>query len=571
MQVESLFNRAMSFGRPRSVPTGLREPPRLEGGLPVLGHTVDFVRNAMGLLDHAQKELGEIASFQVAHKRIVAMFGPEAHEAVFRAPDEQLNPSEAYKIMTPVFGKDVVYDAPPEKMSEQFKMLLPALKDRRMRTYGETIVAEVEKSIEHWGDEGEFDIVDYCRVLTNFTSSACLLGHEFRSGMTDEFARVYHDLERGITPVAYLNAHLPIPSFRKRDLARVRLVEMITEIIDNRRKSGREGEDFLQTLMDAKYKTGLSLTEHEITGMLLAGMFAGHHTSSVTTAWALIELVRNREWFHLCRQQLDEVFGDGTEVGFNSLREINLTEYVVKETLRLHPPLFMLVRTAMKDFVYKDYFIPEGSWVVVSPTVAHTIPGVFSDPLRFDPSRFAPPREEDKQDFAYIPFGGGRHKCMGNAFALLQVKAILAILLRRYDFELATADIGSDFHGLVVGPTEPCRLRYRRRREGDTPSVKSTFVAPRANGAAKKKSEASGCPIDHAGMTATSTKPFKVVADLDLCQSHAVCMGEVPEVFQANGVDKVVILKDHPDVALRAKIDEAVALCPTRALKIVED
>src|SRR5882724_4282427 len=135
MQVEALFKRALSFGRRAPVPTGLSEPPRLEGGLPVLGHTVDFVRSAMDLLAQAHAEKGEVVSFQVAHKRIVAMFGPEAHEAVFRAPDEQLNPSEAYKIMTPVFGKDVVYDAPPERMSEQFKMLLPGLKDRRMRTY----------------------------------------------------------------------------------------------------------------------------------------------------------------------------------------------------------------------------------------------------------------------------------------------------------------------------------------------------------------------------------------------------------------------------------------------------
>ncbi len=586
MQVEALFKRALSFGRSTPTPTGLREPPRLEGGLPVLGHTIDFVRSAMGLLDHAHRELGEVASFQVAHKRIVAFFGPEAHEAVFRAPDEQLNPSEAYKIMTPVFGKDVVYDAPPDRMSEQFKMLLPALKDKRMRTYGETIVAEVEKSIEGWGDEGEFDIVDYCRVLTNFTSSACLLGHEFRSGMTDEFARVYHDLERGVTPVAYLNAHLPIPSFRKRDLARIRLVEMITEIIDARRKSGREGEDFLQTLMDAKYKSGASLTEHEITGMLLAGMFAGHHTSSVTTAWALIELVRNREWMHIVRDQLDAVFADGREIGFNSLREITMTENAVKETLRMHPPLFMLVRTAMRDFVYKDYFVAAGSWVVVSPTVAHTIPSVFADPYRFDPSRFEAPREEDKRDFAYIPFGGGRHKCMGNAFALLQVKAILAILLRRYDFELTSSDIGSDFQGLVVGPTEPCRLRYRRRRDSATEGaaraharsfgVKNTSVEAKKNGA-------SGCPFDapaaapdassapEAPSTPAKTKSFRLVADHDLCQSHAVCMGEAPEVFQANGVDKVVLLSERPDPALRAKVEEAVAHCPTRALRIVED
>ena len=160
-------------------PVGLREPPLLSGCLPLAGHTVEFVRDTIGLLRRAQHELGEVAAIQVGPKRMVAMFGPEAHEAVFRAPDSELSPNEAYKIMTPVFGKDIVYDAEPARMHEQLKMLLPALRDRRMRTYGETILAEVQKSIADWGDSGTIDIVDYCRVLTNFTSSHCLLGEEF--------------------------------------------------------------------------------------------------------------------------------------------------------------------------------------------------------------------------------------------------------------------------------------------------------------------------------------------------------------------------------------------------------
>ena len=91
--------------------------------------------------------------------------------------------------MTPVFGKDIVYDAPPEKMAEQLKMLLPALKDRRMRTYGEAVVYETEQSIARRGARrATLDLVEFCRVLTNFTSSRCLLGSEFREGMNEEFA-----------------------------------------------------------------------------------------------------------------------------------------------------------------------------------------------------------------------------------------------------------------------------------------------------------------------------------------------------------------------------------------------
>ena len=516
-----------------------------------MGHTVEFVRNTIGLLSRAQRELGDVAAIEIVGKKMVAVFGPEANEAVFRAPDTQLNPSEAYKIMTPIFGKDVVYDAPPEKMGEQLKMLLPALKDRRMRTYGEIVVGEVEESIASWGDAGEIDLVEHCRVLTNYTSSHCLLGREFRKGMTEEFAAVYHSLERGVTPIAYLNAHLPLPSFRERDRARARLEEMVTQIILERRRAGREGEDFLQTLMDARYKSGAPLTEHEITGMLVAALFAGHHTSSVTTAFSIIELVQNPAYLARVQEELDLAFGEGQEVGFASLRNIPLTERAVLEVLRLHPPLFMLVRVAMEDFVHEGYFIPKGSWVLTSPTVTHRIPALFEAPDAFDPDRFAPPREEDKRDFAFIPFGGGRHKCMGNAFALLQIKAILAILLRRYEFELVNRRIESDFQGLVVGPKAPCRVRYRRR-EAATRSVAS------ADGAST-----------HAPAPApTEARRYRVVVDLDLCQGHAVCAGEAPEVFRVDGLGKVTLLDPTPDPALRAKVETAERYCPTRTIRI---
>src|SRR5437868_5167733 len=336
MQVTDIVDRALlrRFRGKAPVPSGLRSPPPLSGGLPLIGHTVEFIRATIDILHRAQRELGEVASFRVFNRRMVAMFGPEAHEAVFRAPDEQLSPSEAYKIMTPVFGKDIVYDAPPAKMAEQLKMLLPALKDKRMRTYGEAVVHETEGNVRAWGEAGVVDFVEFCRVLTNFTSSRCLLGKEFREGMNQEFAAVYHDLEKGVTPLAYINAHLPIPSFRKRDKARVRMVEMITGVIRARLRDRRQGEDFLQTLMEARYSDGRALTENEITGMLLAGMFAGHHTSSVTTAWTLIELLRNKGYLGRVIAEIDGVFGNGTKVSHAALRELTVTENAVNEALR---------------------------------------------------------------------------------------------------------------------------------------------------------------------------------------------------------------------------------------------
>ena len=441
-----------------------RPLPRVSGGLPLVGHLVPFVRTAVKLLERARAECGDVAAFDVGPKKMVLLTGPKASEAFFRASDDVLNPSEAYKMMEPVFGKDVVYDAPPAKMAEQFSMLLPCLQDRRMRSYGEVIASEVDRSVRTWGDEGIIDMYEYTKVLTNFTSSTCLLGRRFRDEMTEEFAPIYTDLEHAITPLAYLNAHLPIPTFRKRDRARALLVEMITKMIADRRgaRGESEGEDFLQILMETKYKSGESLSEHEITGLLLAAMFAGHHTSAVTAAWMMLELVRAPHLYERVRSELFRVYGPDGPVTYPSLREVLVTEGCVKETLRMHPPLFMLMRVAMRDWEYDGYVIPKGTNLIVSPTVTHRIPELFSEPDRFDPDRFGPGREEDKRPFAFQAFGGGSHKCLGNAFALLQIKTVFAILMRRFEFSSCGDPFEPDFHGIVIGPKQPCRVRYRR-------------------------------------------------------------------------------------------------------------
>jgi sterol 14-demethylase len=270
-------------------------------------------------------------------------------------------------------------------------------------------------------------------------------------------------------------------------------------------------------------------------------------------------------------EEIDRVFGQGNRVSHAALRELTLTENAVKEALRLHPPLFMLVRVAKQDFVFKQWFIEKGSWIIVSPTVSHLMPDVFKEPERFDPDRFAAPREEDKRDFAYIAFGGGRHKCLGNAFAILQVKAIVTLLLGQYDFELAGDEIASDFHGLVVGPKEPCRIRYRRREQ---PSVTLTTAAELAKAAASPEAAmgANGAGAAHGangGAAPAARKKLQVVLDRDLCQGHAVCVGEAPDVF-CLGEDGKVSLALEGDLPLSTygQVHAAEKYCPTRAIKL---
>ena len=272
-----------------------KEPPKMPGALPLLGHMLEFGKNPFDYMMRLRNTLGEIGEFRMFHQKMVLMTGPEANEAFFRAPDAQLDQSQAYKIMTPIFGKGVVFDAPPHKKDQQLKMLMPVLRDKPMRGYAQVIVQEVEQMIANWGDTGEIDLLEFMKELTIYTSSHCLLGDEFRYELNEEFAKIYHDLEKGVNPLAFVFPYLPLPVFRRRDKARARLQELVTGIIAKRAQKPEKSEDAFQLLIESKYDDGSHLSAHEITGMLIGTIFAGHHTTAGTAAWTLLELARRPE------------------------------------------------------------------------------------------------------------------------------------------------------------------------------------------------------------------------------------------------------------------------------------
>ena len=525
-------------------------PPKMPGALPLLGHMLAFGKNPFDYMMQLRNTLGEIGEFRMFHQKMVLMTGPEANEAFFRAPDAQLDQSQAYKIMTPIFGKGVVFDAPPHKKDQQLKMLMPVLRDKPMRGYAQVIVQEVEEMIADWGDSGEIDLLEFMKELTIYTSSHCLLGDEFRYELNDEFAKIYHDLEKGVNPLAFVFPYLPLPVFRRRDKARVKLQALVTGIIAKRAQKTEKSEDAFQLLIDASYDDGSRLSAHEITGMLIGTIFAGHHTTAGTAAWTLLELAKRPEHLKRVLKELDQHFGVDGEVTFQSLREIPILENVVKEVLRLHPPLIFLIRKVMKDFHFKGYTVKAGKYVCASPRVSHRIAEIFPEPEKFDPDRYLEGRQEDAQPFSWIAFGGGKHKCTGNAFAMLQLKAIFSILLRRYTFELIDEKdyYQDDFTQMVVQPLSPCKVRYIKRTD-----IKNTTTDTTQNIAK------TGSP---------STPSFQIHLDRGLCQGHATCMTEAPELFHVDEAGNVTLLQEQPSLDLLTKAQQAEKYCPSKALKI---
>jgi sterol 14-demethylase len=439
-------------------------PPVLSGGLPLLGHLLELRKRPIELFWRVRNECGEIGEMNWAGTRVVLLTGPEAQEAFFRAEDEQLDQAAAYPFMTPIFGRGVVFDGTPEQRRQAMRN--QSLRDKMMRGHAETISRETRRMMERLGDSGEIDLLDFFSELTLYTSSACLIGTEFREELTPEYFSTFYELEKGTDAIAYVNANLPLPVFRRRDRARARLVELLTGVFERRaRREGgkRELFDVLLTIRNPDGK--LRYTIDQITGMFISMMFAGHHTTSGSAAWMLIELLRNPGAMAPVRDEIDALYADGREVSYQALREIPRLENAIQESLRLHPPLIVLMRKVVYDFHYRNYTVPAGKLVAVSPALSNRLPECFPDPDGYHPERYEAGREEDRQLFAWIPFGAGRHRCVGAAFAMMQLKAIFSDLLLRYDFELSQPpeSYRNDHSKMVVQLQQPCRARYRRR------------------------------------------------------------------------------------------------------------
>ena len=441
-----------------------RAIPSLSGGGVRTGQLMALRRDPLGLFRRVREECGELGHFRLAGRDVVFFSGPKAQEAFFRQPAEVFDPQPtSNELMRPIFGEGVVYDAPPEKRREMIRS--PALRDKNLRSSAEIIAAETERMCETLGSEGELDLLDFTAELTIYTSSSCLIGRPFRESLTAEFSRKYFDLEVGTDAIGYLDSTVNIEAFRVRDRARERLTELVSEIIRERQAMSEPPRDLLGILLSLADDGRPRYSPAVITGILISTMFAGHHTSAGTAAWTLVELLRS-EGMKRVVEQLDGIYADGRDVSYQALREIPHLENAVKEALRLHPPLIWLPRTALVDYAYEDFVVPKGTIVAMSTALSHLDPACFPEPERFDPDRFAPPREEDlAHPWAYLPFGGGRHRCLGSNFALMQQKAIFSVLLRRFEFALAApaSCYEDDYRAMVVRPKQPFRVRYRRR------------------------------------------------------------------------------------------------------------
>ena len=408
----------------------------------------------------------------VFHKRITFLIGPKVSEHFFKARDTEMSQKEVYEFNVPTFGKGVVFDVDHITRAEQFRFFANSLKSDRLRQYVGMMVKEAEDYFAKWGDEGEVDLLDALSELIVLTASRCLLGREIRETLFSEVTTLVHDLDKGMVPLSVFFPYAPIEAHRKRDKARKELAAIFDKVIQGRRESGAVEPDVLQTFIDARYKDGSRLSNDQVLGMLIAVLFAGQHTSSITSTWTGLLSIANKERIFpkLEKEQKDVMAKHGDKIDFDILAQMDELHFCIKEALRMHPPLIMLLRQCHVPFEVettkgKKFVVPKGHIVATSPAFAHRMDEVYSEPNVYKPERFKGESPEDKRAYAsFIGFGSGRHGCMGETFAYMQIKTIWSHLLRNFDFELVGKLPEPDYEGMVVGPKHPCTVRYKRRK-----------------------------------------------------------------------------------------------------------
>lgn len=465
---------------------------------------------------------------QIFHKRLTFLIGPEAQEIFFKASDDVLSQNEVYDFMRPVFGPGIVYDANKKNRQVQFQALATGLRAPRLKvrlcflcielsplfllfltlrfatqntrffqifgwiprttcllplsthSYLKAYVAKIEDETrkylkEYWsGASGEIDLLMALGELTILTASRCLHGDDVRENLFKEVQSLYHDLDHGLTPLTVFWPNAPTEAHRKRNAAREEMVRLFGSVIKERRlhpeKSKSDGTDILSIFQDIKYKDGTPITDAEVTGLLIALLFAGQHTSCISSTWTLLFIANDPSIFSRVLEEQDRVLGNDRSqtLSYDHVQEMEFLHNCMREALRLCPTFIMILRRAEVDIPVRvqdrQYVIPKGDFVCISPTVSMRLKTTFPDPDTFDPDRFAEPREEHKTPYAYLGFGGGMHSCMGQNFAFVQVKTILSVILREYHVErLAPTMPAIGYDDMVVGPKGDCRIRYTRR------------------------------------------------------------------------------------------------------------
>jgi retinoid hydroxylase len=369
----------------------------------------------------------------------VTMVGPEANRFVMNTHRQHFSHDLGWTpFISDMFGKGLLNMDDPEHAVHR-KMWNPAFAGSIMGTYLPVMQQVIEQRTSRWPERGEVDMYTESREITFDIAAAALAGFE-PGPEVDRLRELFYALLHGFdafdgdtTEEDYARVYAGFYSMR--DQLVVRLIGMIHQ----RRNAPVEDRprDVLSMIVHARDDEGNSLDDAQVLGHLAILLLAGHETTTTLGAWTLYNLATMPDHRARIEAELNAVRDPDGSVPFESLRTLKALDNFIRETGRLYPPVLNVPRGISSEVEFNGYTLPAGTQVRLSIAGTHYMPNVFEHPERFDPDRFAPPREEDrKTPYSLVTFGGGPRVCIGQHFANIEVKALVAHVLHRYNLEL---------------------------------------------------------------------------------------------------------------------------------------
>lgn len=414
----------------------LVRPPGPEGHF-LLGVLPEIRREDVKFASRCAREYGDIVYFRVVNISTYLISHPRYIEEVLVTSYRNFIKAVYLRESRALFGDGLLTSDGDTWVGER-RMAQRAFRHDHIESYAEAIVAYTERALERWQPGEVRDMHQEMMRLTLEIIARVLFGRDLADEIEDAAAAINVYLEQFANRFGLyaLPEWLPTPGNLRYRRAMRRLDGIIYGAIHEGRQSAGEGnqQSLLAALLRAQQESGVAVTDLQLRDEMATLFFTGHETTGLALTWTLWLLAEHPEAEAKLLQELEDVLGDRAPT-LADLPRLRYADFVIKESLRLYPPAYGVVREALKDCEIGGYLIPKGATVAMFPWVVQRDPRFYEDPEEFRPERWQDGFAERLPRFAYFPFGGGPRICIGKDFALLEVMLALATILRRFRFQ----------------------------------------------------------------------------------------------------------------------------------------
>jgi cytochrome P450 len=394
-------------------------------------------RKPLAFGERCREEYGDLVSLRLAGMDAIQLGHPDHVQYVLEDNVDNYRKGEFYRQELELLGEGLL-TSEGELWEGQRELIGPMFHPRRIRRYADTIAGYAEREVDTWDPNRPLDATDSMQQLTLEILAKALFNIDIRErtgSISEAVSEVMHQAIRSRRIPFSLPDWLPTPGKIKYDRAVTTFDSAVADIIEDHRTSSDPPDDVVTALLQAQGERD-ALDDRQIRDEVLTLLLAGHDTTALALSYLWYLLGTHQDVQSRVIEEIERTVGDDRPSGIE-VTDLNFTNHVIKETLRLYPPAYFLSREPRADDVIDGYRIPEGSLILINQWLFHRDDRFFEAPETFRPDRWTDGFEDDLHPFAYFPFGGGPRQCLGRRFALLEMLIVVVTTLQRYRIDLA--------------------------------------------------------------------------------------------------------------------------------------